>query len=149
MYLASLFSLSNVVDLSLLNAVGALMFVYFYCKFSCKIRVHTFCCYYLILHQTFHIIEDHARIDEKSLGRVSGEGGLIPLTSQVLKQPCILRRKRRRAEQENCQPKLILPSSTPISSREPEEPKHAVIHNLLTPLKTPVKHLPFSPSRVS
>ena len=83
------------------------------------------------------------------MAAAAGHNGLIPLTSQALKQPCILRRKRRSTDQENREPKLLLPSSTPISSQETEEPKHTVIHNLLTPLKTPVKHLPFSPSRVS
>ncbi|XP_067933621.1 transcriptional activator Myb-like isoform X2 [Watersipora subatra] len=91
---------------------------------------------------------DYARIDENSLTTAATRlDGLIPLTSEVLKQPSILRRKRRRNDQENRQPKMSFPTTPPITNQEPPEPKHTVIHNLLTPLKTPVKHLPFSPSR--
>ena len=99
------------------------------------------------------LLSDRARIDERSLHYAHGHEGLIPLTSDALKKPCILRRKRRRSEQENfCpKPKLILPSPTPKAS-EPES-KQPVIGlqsqtSNLTPLKTPVKHLPFSPSQV-
>lgn len=81
---------------------------------------------------------------------VAGEhNGLIPITSTALKKPCILRRKRRRSEQENLHPKLMLPSPKISFTPEADSKPSPEIPNLLTPLKTPVKNLPFSPSRVS
>lgn len=93
-------------------------------------------------------LSDKARIDETSLAAVTSYDGLIPLTSKALKQPCILRRKRRKSNQENVGPPLVLPSPKAEPSSECDA-NLSVIFNQLTPLKTPVKHLPFSPSRVS